>query len=223
VSARSQKYRLDPRGALFDMEADPGQTRDIAAEQPEVAAKLTAAVSAWRTDIFGNAGKGGKRKADDRPYPVGYREFPRTPLPARDGVPNGNIKRSASAPNCSYFVNWTRPEDSMTWDIEVATTGDYAVEIQYTCPEADAGSLVQLSFGGKKLEGKVTPGWDPPLYTNQDTIQRPAAESKMKEFRPLNLGTIHLEKGRGLLTLKALEIPGKSVMEVRAVNLTLKP
>jgi arylsulfatase A-like enzyme len=223
VSARSQQYRLDPRGALFDMIADPGQTRDVASEQPEVAAKLGAAVTAWRSEVFGDAGRAGRRNPDERPYPVGYREFPRTPLPARDGVPHGGIKRSASAPNCSYFVNWTRPEDSMTWDIEVATSGKYTVEIQYSCPEADAGSTIALTFGTTTLEGKVTPGWDPPLYQNQDTIPRPAAESKMKEFRPLNLGTMQLEKGRGLLTLKALQIPGKSVMDARSVILTLQP
>jgi hypothetical protein len=68
----------------------------------------------------------------------------------------------------------------------------------------------------------VNPGWDPPLYTNQDTVPRNAAESKMKEFKPLSLGTIHLEPGRGLLTLRATEIPGKSVMDMRAIILTLK-
>jgi hypothetical protein len=43
----------------------------------------------------------------------------------------------------------------------------------------------------------------------------------MKEFRPLELGVVQLEKGRGLLTLKATQIPGKSVMDVRQVVLTL--
>jgi hypothetical protein len=204
------------------MVADPGQTKDVAAEQREVAAKLAAAEAAWRSDVL-DSGQRRKGNPDDRPYPVGYREFPRTPLPARDGEAHGTIKRSASAPNCSYFVNWTRPEDFFTWDIEVATTGNYAVEIQYTCPETDAGSTIQLTFGGATLEGKVSPGWDPPLYTNQDTIPRPPMESKMKEFRPLALGTVHLERGRGPLTLRALQIPGKSVMDVRAIILTLQP
>jgi hypothetical protein len=45
----------------------------------------------------------------------------------------------------------------------------------------------------------------------------------MKEFRPLKLGGISLEKGQGLLTLRALEIPGASVMDVRRVTLTLVP
>ncbi len=219
VSVRTQQYRLDNKGALFDMHADPEQTTDVAAQQPAAAAKLTAAVEAWRQEM--HIAKG-QKAPDPRPYPVGYAEFPRTPLPARDGEPHGTVRRSASAPNCSYFVNWTSKEDRMTWDVDVHTAGDYAVEILYTCPVSDAGSSIELSLGDSKLTGKVSPGWDPPLYTNQDTIPRSPAESKMKDFHPLLLGTMHLDKGRGELTLRALEIPGKSVMDVRAVNLTLQ-
>lgn len=57
---------------------------------------------------------------------------------------------------------------------------------------------------------------------NIDSIARPPGESKMKEFRSLNLGTMRLENGRGLLTLRALKIPGLNVMDVRQVNLTLR-
>ena len=45
----------------------------------------------------------------------------------------------------------------------------------------------------------------------------------MKEFRTLELGEMALEAGQGPLTLRALEIPGKSVMDVRRVTLTLIP
>ena len=148
--------------------------------------------------------------------------MPMTPLPARDGDAHGGVKRSSSAPNCSYFVNWTNTDGFITWDIDVNTAGEYDVVIHYTCPMSDAGSSIELQFKESKLAGKVMPGWDPPLYTNQDTLPRPAAESKMKEFKPLNLGTMKLERGRGPLTLRALNVPGKSVMDVRLVTLTLK-
>ena len=82
---------------------------------------------------------------DDRPYPVGYPEFRWTPLPARDGIAHGGVRRSSGAPNSSYFVNWKTPEDSISWDIEVATAGTYEVVIDYTCPVPDAGSLIELS------------------------------------------------------------------------------
>ena len=111
----------------------------------------------------------------------------------------------------------------MVWKLEVHTSGRYEVVIDYTCPEQDAGSLVELTFAGSRLTGRVAPGWNPPLYTNQDTLPRPHGESQMKEFRPLQLGTMNLERGTAELTLRALEVPGKSVMDVRRVSLTLLP
>ena len=232
VSVRTQQYRLDNSGALFDMVADPGQKANIAQKMSDVTARLTQAVVDWRQDVFGarvaSPGKAGskrKEKAeakndDGRPYPVGYAEFPTAPLPARDGVPHGGVKRSAGAPNCSYFVNWTKANDSMTWDIDVHTTGSYDAVVYYTCPEVDAGSTVELSFNGRRVSGTVLPGWDPPLIDNQDRVPR-KGESIMKPFHALKLGTIGLEQGRGLLTLRALDIRGKQVMDVRAIYLTL--
>lgn len=238
LSVRSQRYRLDAAGGLFDMVADPNQTQNIAAGQPEVAARLAAAGSKWHEEIFGRPyqpapaegrkkggkGKGGQGAAkpkDDRPYPVGYTEFPLTMLPARDGVPHGGVKRSSNAPNCSYFVNWTTKDDSMTWDIDVHTAGDYEVTIDYACPEADAGAIIELSLGGARTTGKVSPGWYPRLLDDQDRVPR-SGESYMREFRTLSLGSMKLPAGRGLLTLKARDIPGKTVAEVRRVTLTLK-
>jgi arylsulfatase A-like enzyme len=241
VSVRTQTHRLDNQGQLFDMIADPGQTQPINTQQPDLARKLAAAVAAWRAEMFGadaatasapagkakgkgKAASGGKGNAvDPRPLTVGYPEFPRTWLPARDGEPRGGVRRSSSAPNCSYFVNWTSKEDSLVWELEVATSGNYAVEILYTCPVADAGSTVELSFKNTRVTTKVAPGWDPPLYTNQDTLPRPPAESQMKEFRPLKFGPVRLEQGRGPLVLRATDIPGKSVMDLRAITLTLLP
>jgi len=214
VSVRTQQYRLDERGALFDMTTDPRQKADVAAQNPGVAAKLRQAVAAWRKEVLPAT------KQDDRPFPVGYPVFPMTPLPARDGVPHGHVRRSAGAPNCSYFVNWTSPDDSMTWDIAVQTPGDYEVAIHYTCPPADAGSTIELSFNGSRLEGKVTPGWAPPLIADQDRVPR-EGESYLKEFRPLSLGVMRMERGRGLLTLRAPRIAGKQIADVRLVTLTL--
>ena len=59
-------------------------------------------------------------------------------LPARDGVPHGGVKRSAPAPNCSFFTNWTKPDDRITWDIEVGEAGRYEAVLNYTCPAAES-------------------------------------------------------------------------------------
>ena len=214
TSVRTQQYRLDGKGNLFDMEADPGQDRDISKQMPEVAARLAQAVATWKREALPGAAK------DDRPFPVGYREFPTTPLPARDGVGHGSIRRSAPAPNCSYFTNWRSTEDKITWDIEVKSDGDYEAVVYYTCGKEDIGSTIELSCGDSRLKGKVAEAFDPPLIDNMDRVRR-QGESYVKEFRPLRLGAVHLQKGRGLLTLSALEVPGKQVMDLRAVTLTI--
>lgn len=236
ISVRTQQYRLDDRGQLFDMLADPGQATPINDREAELASRLQSAVTAWRQDVFAKSRSDvtdAKSKVpqmsvvgnavDPRPIPVGYREFPITMLPARDGEPRGGVRRSSAAPNCSYFVNWTSKEDRMVWLLDVHTTGRYEVVIDYTCSEADVGSMIELSCRDTRLVGRVAPGWNPPLYTNQDTLPRPHGESSMKDFRPLKLGEIALEKGQAPLSLRALEIPGQSVMDVRRVTLTLLP
>ncbi len=226
ISARTRTHRLDHQGRLYDMEADPGQTKPINDREPELAARLKAEVASWRLEMFppAEAPKAARGNAvDPRPFPVGYREFPVTMLPARDGEPEGGVRRSSNAPNCSYFVNWTDQDDRMSWQVDVHTAGRYEVVVDYTCPIADAGSLVELTFQDARLSGRVAPGWDPPLNTNQDTLPRPHGESQMKEFRPLNLGFVELNRGQAPLTLRATEIPGKSVMDVRRVTLILLP
>jgi hypothetical protein len=205
---------LDAAGALFDMIADPGQEKDIAVQQPDIAEKLRQSVSAWRKEVLADVGE------DTRPFPVGYAEFPWAPLPARDGVAHGQIQRSASAPNSSYYRNWSNLDDSITWDIEVHIGGEYEALIYYTCPKEDIGSIVELNFQGSKIQGKVETAFDPPLMDTMDRVPR-KGETYMKDFQPLRLGLFHLTKGRGLLTLRALKIPGKQVMDMRGVTLTL--
>ena len=80
----------------------------------------------------------------------------------------------ASRPNIVIFLaedagwgdysHWGA-DDSMVWRLKVQATGRYDVVVEYTCPEADAGSLIELTCGRGRVTGSVTPGWDPPLYT----------------------------------------------------------
>jgi arylsulfatase A-like enzyme len=217
VSVRTQKYRLDDSGRLYDMHADPGQERDVGRDNPELAKRLKDAAADWRKNVLA-----GLTRKDDRPFPVGYAEFPITTLPARDGVPHGNIRRSARAPNCSYFTGWTSTEDRMTWEVEVATAGRYEAVIYHTCPPAAVGARIELSLNGTIWAGKASAAHDPPLVGAADDRVPRAGESYVKDFKPLSLGVADVKKGRATLTLRASDIPGKGVMDVRSVVLTLQ-
>lgn len=215
VSVRTQRYRLDNEGRLFDMAADPVQDHDVATQQPDVARRLSQAVADWRKEVLPGI------KNLDRPFTVGYPDFPLTNLPARDGVPHGGVRRSSPAPNCSYFTHFTSTADSITWDVEVETPGRYEAVVLYTCPAADVGSTVELSLRGSRVEGTVAPANDPPLMGAEHDRYPRQGESLVKDFHPLRLGELDLTAGRGLLTLKALKVPGRQVMDVRGVMLTL--
>jgi arylsulfatase A-like enzyme len=211
ISVRTQQYRLDPDGHLFDMLADPGQDHDVATAHPDIAMKLREAVAKWGREMLPLVGP------DDRPFTVGYARS--TMLPARDGVPHGKIARSAKPPNCSFFTAWSDTASTMTWDIEVHEAGLYNVELWYTCPATDTGSTIELSFGESRVTGRIQPAWDPPLL-GKENDRTPRVESYVKDFHPLALGRIRLPKGRGLLTLRALSVTGREVADVRRIMLT---
>jgi len=216
VSARNERYLLDAQGHLFDLVRDPGQAQPLTKDHAEIAQQMTTAVETWKKTVLAELDK------TPRPFTVGYRKFPLTVLPARDGIPHGEIKRSARAPNCSYLTNWTNRADSITWDIDVATAGRYRATIYYTCPASDVGSTVELRLGDQQISTKIDVPHDPPLVgAERDRVPR-EGESLVKDFRPLDLGILYLPSGRGELKLHALDIPGKMVADVRGVSLELQ-
>ncbi len=212
ISVRTAKYRADAKG-LYDMTADPGQQTNLAKKMPRVHAKLTAAIAAWKTDVATGATAPG-------PVPVGYRQFPMTVLPVQDGRFQGKTLRYSNRfPNSTWLTGWTRTDDEIHWDIEVETAGRYEATVLYTCPTADLGSRIELAFKGKTVTGAITEAFDPPMIDSPDYVKR--AESYEKPFKPLKLGVIDLSKGRGKLTIRATKVPGKQVMDLRAVKLRL--
>jgi hypothetical protein len=153
------------------------------------------------------------------PFTVGHPQARYTELPARDAKSKGNIQRSNRHPNSTFFTHWTSTDDAIEWDVEVLESGDFDVELYYTCHPQNVGATIQLSFGNQQLSTQITEAHDPPLRgMERDKIVR--IESYVKDFKPLKFGKIHLPKGTGKLTLKALKITGKEAIEVRTLLLT---
>lgn len=216
VSLRSQNWRYNSDGQLHNMIQDPGQKVDVSEDYPELVQQLADSVAKWESEVLAELETD---TDDDRSFPVGHPGFPYTQLPARDGVPHGGIQRSNQYPNDTFFQNWTSLSDSITWDVEVLESGRFEVQVYYTARKEDVGSTIQLSFGNDKISRQITEAHDPPLEgMENDRVER--IESYVKDFKPMNLGTIYFETGRGLLTLKALDIPGGQVMDVRLLMFT---
>lgn len=212
VSARTQRYRLDHEGRLYDLVADPGQRDDVADEHPATTTRLNRELAAWSGEMLPLLGE------DERPFVIGHPDFPWTQIPARDADPHGGIKRSSRHPNCSYFTNWTALEDRITWEVEVAADGEFEVLLHYTCPPDDVGSTIELSHNDSRLVATITDAHDPPETGREhDRVER--GESYVKDFREVSLGRIALKRGQGTLGLRALEIPGRTVVDFRLLML----
>ena len=216
VSVRNQRYILDDKGQLYDLNTDPGQRTAINEQEPAVAAELARAVQQCQDEILLKDGT-----LDTRPFLIGGSEaFAITHIPVRDGVSSGTIERSGRAPNCSFFTHWTNKDDRMTWDVSVENEGLYEVTAYYSCPPEDVGSIIELSFGKTRLVAKINEAHDPPLFGAEHGRADRGSESYVKYFKPLTLGTMKLEKEQGVLSLRALDIPGDTVMEVRLLIFT---
>ena len=211
ATVRTVKFRMDDRGALFDIRNDRGQRDNVADQHPELAGQLRKELADHRQEAAKHFAVNAKR-----PFTVGYAKS--TTLPARDGVPHGTIKRSSKAPNNSFFTNWTSEGDSITWDIQVGQAGRYHATVFCTCSAANVGTTIRLACGEAFAETKVTEAFDPPLW---DKSKERVANSHyfVKDFKPLSLGILELKEGKGQLILSASEIVGDRAIDVYSLVL----
>lgn len=212
TAVRSEWLMLDEQNRLYDLNVDPGQTKDLAHDRPSDVQRLMQRRKAWIREVVPD------KQIAKRPFTVGYGGLTETHLPVRDATAKGGVMRSNKHYNSTYFTNWRTTADSIHWDVEVASQGRYRAKIYYTCPEADAGSTVELRCGDAACQATVAPGYDPPL-TAAIRDRAPRMEGDMKAFKPLLLGELSLPAGQNDLNLHALEVPGGSVMDVRLLVL----
>jgi len=215
ISLRSQQYRYNQEGKLFDMVADPGQNVDISRDHPALVAEYKALIEKWKSDVNLS------QLVQKRDYLIGHPDFKYTQLPASDGTPSGGIERSNKWTSSSFFTKWNSLDGKISFPVEVIEEGEFEVEIYYTCKKGQEGSEVQLSFGENKLITKITEAFESDyIDVKYDRAERD--NSYMKDFKRKQAGTIYLNKGKGELILQAIRIPGKEVMDFGTLMLTRK-
>lgn len=210
VSARSQRFRLDADGRLFDMQSDPGQSMDVANRFPEVARRLGQQADLFRQQVLSSTDE-----SESRPFHVGY--GPLSMLPARDATATGSIQRSSKAPNNSFFTNWVHVDDVIEWSVDVGQSGQYEFVLWQTCRAKDTGVSIALTAGSQQVSKTIETAFDPPLY---DKSKERVEESHyhMKDFRPVTLGRLDLPAGTTTFTLSVADRPGPRAVDVYALD-----
>lgn len=213
VSVRNQDYLLDKEDRLFDLKNDPGQLEPIINPSDSLQALFVEAKANWKNKVLSELDRN-RREV----FPIGYSKSTFTHLPARDGIAHGSIQRSNRFPNSSFFTNWISESDSITWDAEVLTSDNYKATIYYIAKESAVGSIISLEQGENQLEAPVLIAHDPP-FVAVEYDRYPRQESYEKNFRPLELGVIHLDEGVHSIALKSKKINGPEFIEVRLLVL----
>ncbi len=197
---------------LYDMVADPGQKTDIAAANHDLVKQLSAKYDAWFADI---SSEGLQRFA----LPVGHPEQNPVELHAPQAYYDKPLN-FASGPGFAndWLTNWTDAAAKVSFEINVTTAGEYAIEIAYDCPAEDAGSKIRLSVDDAAKEAVVAaaPIHDIPLPHRDEAGKE---RYRNREWATLKFGTFTLPQGAVRLTLEALSMPGTQVMDLKHVKL----
>ena len=233
-AVRTQKYRLvreikGPAGGsrakandtsatpwqLYDMESDPGQKKNIAADHPDIVMQLSDQYDAWFADIS----RDGLQRF---PLPIGHAEH----NPVELHAPQAYLDQPLTFANGPGFANdwltgWTDAKAKVWFDIEVATAGDYEIEIALACPSADAGSRLRISVGSESIE-TVVPASPAPEIPLPHRDEAGSARYRNREWFTLQAGTLRLPKGPAKLTIEPLTMPGTQVMDFKHVKLNLR-
>lgn len=210
VTARSDRFRMQLAGGLYDIEQDPRESKDVTQRHPEVAAKLGEMMKQFVAETNPRS----SRDPELRPITMAHPDAKYDQMPARDATPHGGITRSNRFPNCTFMQNWTSSDDKITWNVEVLGEGQFEVEMYYACPADSVGTELELSVGSERITATIKEANVTPLIGRaEDRFER--VEGYVKEWKSMKLGVINLEPGPATLTLRASKLTGKSVAEMR--------
>lgn len=118
AAVRNQRYKLVDGKELYDLEADPGEQKDIGAKRPEMVAEMRKAYEEWFRDVSSTRG---------------YAP-PRIVLGTAHENPSTLTRQD-------WRAGW-QPGDIGHWEVEFARAGDYEVTI--TMPALPDAGEVQL-------------------------------------------------------------------------------
>ena len=202
-----------PPWLLYDMQADPGEKRDLAKQRPGVIAKLSEQYERWIDDTS----RAGLRRF---PIPVGYVEE----SPVTLNAPQAYFDRSLRfyrGPGFAHdwLTGWTDSKSKVWFDIDVVRAGTYELELRYACPKADAGSKIRISVGQSALCATVPPA-EAPFARLPHRDERGRSRYVNRKWGTLEIGKVMLQEGRQRLTIEAVSLAGKQVMELKAVSLS---
>ncbi|MCI0362113.1 MAG: hypothetical protein L0211_26830, partial [Planctomycetaceae bacterium] len=211
--SKAKANRQPAAWQLYDMQADPGQTKDLAGQSPEIVADLSRQYEAWLDDVS----SAGLRRF---PIQIGHAEENPVTLHAPQAYFDGSLKFFAGPGYAhDWLTGWSDAASKVWFETDVVRDGDYDLTLRFTCPTADAGSRVKVSFASLSHEVEVPP-FEPRAIPLPHRDEVGHARYVNRDWGELAVGKFTLPKGPARLTIQPLAKPGAAVMDLKGVVLT---
>ncbi len=191
------EFYENDRRELFDVVADVGEGRNLAAEKPDMVKKLADQLAAWRTSV------GAKMPTPNPDYvPNPQAKDGTIVMPARTAEVFGTMLRFEPLPHKNTLGYWVNKDDWASFPFTVSRGGKFTVEVLQGCGKGHGGSEVEVAIGEQSLK-----------FIVEDT-------GHFQNFKPRDIGEISIEKpGLYTLTIKPKMKKAAAVMDVREVRL----
>lgn len=136
----TSRWRLNNQTELYDIKADPGQKKNIASDHPDVVARLIDFYDAWWEELTPTF-------KQDVAISLGHKAENPARLTCHDWITTGSTPW-----NQSHVRNAvTGPRNTGFWNVDVASAGDYEIELRRWPREIN-----------KPISAAIPPGADVP-------------------------------------------------------------
>jgi len=196
-AARGRRFKMVNGEELYDLEADPGESSNVAADHPEELRRLNALYDEWYASVTRGF------QARRRPIPVGYREENPAILFAPQARMEGGVHfHSRNGFANDFLAGWEKPDAKASWEISVTEGGRYEILIEYLA--AEGGGKISAAVGRESAEGEAEAGSLDPNPLPERSPQRTASTAPDLNWKMLRLGRMPIEAGPAVL-----EVTGK--------------
>jgi arylsulfatase A-like enzyme len=195
-----------PAEELYDVNADPWQTNNVAGSPRHAGAKEKLRA---RLEQYLAAMGDPRARADgdifDRYFYVTGANRPQNRSPislhASNAVVHGTMLRYEPQTNKNCLGYWTKAEDWAEWTFDVRQPGEFEIEVWQGCGKGQGGSDVAVELGGKRFD-----------FIVEDT-------GHFQNFVPRRVGRTQLAAGRHSLAIKPQRKKAAAVMDIQLVRL----
>lgn len=117
---------------------------------------------------------------------------------AFDGKISGEIKYGKGNHRENHIYNWVNTDDSITWVNRTIKPGKFSVYAIYDADRSSGENTYEVRIGNESIIANVEPN---------------------TQYKRIELGTVELEKGEAIITVKAVNLINNDLMKFRAVIL----